>query len=103
MISNPNTTSVVANWESVAHSDMQAAAEKISHSQHFGNNDGDFSPVITSRHHDSDAPRFFAWSQVAEGREVEKRVLTFDHNVHSEYRDCYVEKHPTQQVLIMIL
>lgn len=91
MISNPNTTSVVANWQSVAHAEMQETAFQMDQ------NPVDVSPVARAHGHASDAPRFFAWSKAAEGREVEKKVLTFDH-VHSEYRDCYVGKQPYQQV-----
>lgn len=94
MITDLNTASLVKNWQSVAHAQMQASAAQIA----MANNRQDVNPPMVIRNaHASDTPRFFAWSEAAEGLEVEKKVLTFD-NAHSEYRDCYVKKQPLQRV-----
>lgn len=97
MINNPNTKCFSANWQSVAHAQMQATAEEMASSQDIGR--VQISPMVYARARANETPRFFAWNGgVVEEDEVLKKQLTFKDNSHSEYRDLYDLKTPVQRV-----
>lgn len=98
IITNPNTTSFPADWQSVAHAQMQATAEQMASSKDLGR--APISPVVYARAHSSDTPRFFAWKGMVDEDDEQvrtKKHLTFE-NSHSEYRDLYNLKEPMQRV-----